>query len=80
MRLAQPAARVAFGAFVCRLLGAALLIIAVGRGILAAEAYVTAITPDEALFAFYAAVLWLVVGITGLISLLIGFFVLRPAR
>jgi len=80
VRPARAAARLLSPAFLSNVVGFALLLVAVARGIVALQAYREAWTPDEALFAFYALVLWSAVGITGLILLIIGVFVLRPAR
>jgi hypothetical protein len=80
VRPARAAARLLSPAFASNAAGFALLVVAVARGILALAAYQEAGTPDEALFAFYALVLWSAVGITGLILLITGVFVLRPGR
>jgi len=76
-RPARATSRMLSGAFLCRVAGMALLVVSVARGMLVAQEYKTALTPDEALLAFYAGVLWLVVGVAGLIVLMIGVFVLR---
>jgi hypothetical protein len=80
VRPAAAAARVVSAGFVCRVLGFALLVVAVARGFLGVEAYQSATMPDESLFAFYSIVLWSVVGVAGLILLLVGLFVLRPGQ
>lgn len=76
IRPARAAVRFFSASFACRAVGFALLVVAVARGFLGVEAYQSAVMPDENLFAFYSIVLWSVVGVTGLILLLVGIFVL----
>ena len=80
IRPARAAVRILSASFACRALGCALLVVALARGFLGVQAYQAAIMPDENLFAFYTIVLWSVVGVTGLILLLVGIFVLRPGE
>lgn len=78
VRPAQATARILSLSFACRALGMALMVIAIARGLIAAQGYQAALMPDESLLAFYAIVLWSVVGVAGFILLMVGVFVLRP--
>jgi hypothetical protein len=73
----KATARLLSAAFLCRVAGAALLVAAAARGAVVAQEWLAATTPDEALFAAYAAVLWGAVGAAGLVLLLVGMLVLR---
>lgn len=78
VRPARAVARVLSTSFLCYVVGSALLMIAVARGILAAQEYQAALMPDEAVLAMYLLVLWAAVGVTGLVLIMVAAFVLRP--
>lgn len=77
-RLVRRGARILSGAFACSAAGMVVLAVAAAGGIMALQDYRRALTPDDAFFAFYAMMLWLVAGAVGVALLAIGVFVLRP--
>ncbi|HUT74454.1 MAG TPA: zinc ribbon domain-containing protein [Armatimonadota bacterium] len=81
--MAEPgraAARLISAAFLCRAVGAAVVVASLARGIVAVQELRVAATPDEAMFIAYAAVLWALAGIVGVGLLVAGFVILRPPR
>jgi hypothetical protein len=80
VRPARATARFVSPAFLCAAIGLALLVVAIVRGALAWWAYGTSTTPDEGVFAFYAAVLWSALGVVAVILLIIAGVLRHPER